>query len=177
MRFQRIVCALAIMSVAASGHPAAAMSITSTDIKDGSGIPALHIYTDCGGRNVSPQLSWDSPPAGTKGLILTMIDLDVKPALWSHWIVTGLPAAAATLPRGIAALPDGAHAVVNNFGDAAYDGPCPPRGSGVHRYQFSIWAMPTVDVAIAADAPASDVLSNLTLSAIAHASLTATVQR
>jgi Raf kinase inhibitor-like YbhB/YbcL family protein len=106
-----------------------------------------------------------------------MIDLDVKPALWSHWIVTGLPPTAATLPRGIASLPDGAHAVASNFGDAAYDGPCPPRGSGVHRYQFSIWAMPTADVAIAADAPARDVLSNLTRSAIAHASLTATAQR
>ena len=106
-----------------------------------------------------------------------MIDLDVKPALWSHWIVTGLPATVTTLSQGMTPLPAGAHAAVSNFGDAAYDGPCPPTGSGVHHYQFSIWAMPTDDVAINPDAPASDVIARLSRKAIAHASLTATVQR
>jgi Raf kinase inhibitor-like YbhB/YbcL family protein len=170
-----LAAALALIVLATS--QAAGMTISSTDIEDGSAIPALHSYPRCGGKNVSPQLSWDSPPAGTRSLVLTMIDLDVKPALWSHWIVTGLPATAATLPQGIAPLPAGAHTSVNNFGDAAYDGPCPPTGSGVHHYQFTIWAMPTNDVAIGPDAPARDVIADLARKAIAHAAFTATVQR
>jgi hypothetical protein len=37
--------------------------------------------------------------------------------------------------------------------------------------------MPTADVAIAADASAKDILAKLSDSALAHASLTASVQR
>jgi hypothetical protein len=157
--------------------PAGAMTLASTDIKDGGTIPAAHAYTRCGGQNISPALSWSGQPAAAKSLVLTVIDIDVEPALWSHWIVTGLPVTATALPRGVSALPAGAHAVASNFGDAAYDGPCPPAGSGAHHYQFTIWAMPTVDITIAADASAKDVLAKMSEQAINHASLTAAFER
>jgi Raf kinase inhibitor-like YbhB/YbcL family protein len=160
-----------------AGRGAAAMTLTSSDIRPNGPIPAAQIYPRCGGQNVSPQLSWSGAPARTKSLVLTMIDLDVRPALWSHWIVVDLPPSASGLARGVKQLPGGAAAVAGNFGDAAYDGPCPPNGTGVHRYQFTIWAVPTATTVIAPDAKASDIGPRLSRSALDKASLTGWVKR
>ncbi len=157
--------------------PASAMELTSRNLNPNAPMPARHIYPRCGGQNISPDLSWSGAPKAAKSLVLTMIDEDVKPAQWSHWIVVGLPPATTALPQGLRVLPAGAHAVAGNFGDAAYDGPCPPAGSGVHHYRFTIWALPTASVAIAPDAKASEVAAKLSRMAIDHASLVVTAQR
>ena len=157
--------------------PAAAMDISSPDVKPNAPIAPAQIYPRCGGQNVSPALAWSPPPAGTVSLALTVIDIDAKPSVWSHWIVVGLPPATTSLPRGVTALPAGARAVAANFGDAGYDGPCPPAGSGVHHYQFTIWAMPSATVSIGADVPANEVLSMLQRTSLAHATLVGTAQR
>lgn len=162
------------LSLACAG-PALALTLTSADVKPGAPMAAAHIYPRCGGQNISPELAWSGAPAGTRSFVLTMIDLDVKPALWSHWIVADLAPSTTGLPRGVKALPAGAHAVASNFGEAAYDGPCPPAGSGVHRYEFDIWAMPAAATAIAADQNAGQLMSRLKAAALGHASLTATV--
>jgi Raf kinase inhibitor-like YbhB/YbcL family protein len=167
---------LAFAIILAGASPAVAMRLTSQDIMPEGVIPPAHIYVRCGGGNLSPELTWSRPPAAAKSLVLTMIDMDVKPALWSHWIVVGLPPVAAKLPRGgLETLPTGAHAVASNFGEAAYDGPCPPPGSGVHRYQFTVWAMPTPDFAVAPDENAVALIARLQAAAIDHASLIGTV--
>ena len=153
------------------------MTLTSTDLAPGAAMAAAQIYPRCGGRNVSPQLAWTKPPYGTRSLVLTMIDLDVQPSLWSHWIVVDLPLGVTGLPRGVKVLPGKARAIAGNFGDAAYDGPCPPSGTGVHRYQFTIWAMPAESTTIAADAPASEIAPMLSRTALAKGSLTGTAKR
>jgi Raf kinase inhibitor-like YbhB/YbcL family protein len=159
-----------------SGHAFAAMTLTSTDIVSGDPVPSAHIYPRCGGRNISPQLSWSGAPSATKSLVLTMIDLDVKPSQWSHWIVVDLPASVESISQGAESLPGHARAVVSNFGDSAYDGPCPPKGTGVHHYQFTIWALPTTTISIAADEKATNVTAFLSQRALDRASLTALVQ-
>jgi Raf kinase inhibitor-like YbhB/YbcL family protein len=153
------------------------MEVSSVDIAPGAKISAAQIYPRCGGQNISPALSWSGAPAGAKSLVLTMIDTDVKPAQWSHWIVVDLPASATGLARGTARLPSGARAIASNFGDASYDGPCPPNGTGVHHYRFTIWAMPAAKTQIAGDAKASEVADRLAKTALASASLTGWVQR
>jgi phosphatidylethanolamine-binding protein (PEBP) family uncharacterized protein len=83
------------------GGPAyAAMTLTSSDIVPGTAINSTHIYPRCGGRNLSPQLSWGGAPQATKSFVLTMVDLGVQPAQWSHWIVVDLPADAHSLATG-----------------------------------------------------------------------------
>jgi len=159
----------------ASAGPALALTLSSHDLTAGAPIAAAHIYPRCGGQNVSPELSWTGAPAGTRSFVLTMIDLDVKPALWSHWIVADLPPASTGLAAGAKALPAGAHAVASNFGEAAYDGPCPPAGSGVHRYELTIWAMPGASTAIAPDQNAAQLMARLKAAALARASLVGTV--
>jgi Raf kinase inhibitor-like YbhB/YbcL family protein len=169
---------LACLSLLLSAAPAmAALSLTSTDIRPGAEIPAAQIYPRCGGQNVSPQLSWSGAPAGTKSFVLTMIDISVKPAQWSHWVVVDLPPEVASLARGIKALPGNAKAVVSNFGDAYYDGPCPPKGTGMHEYRLTIWALPLATTDIAADTVAADLASKLSRLSLDHASLTGFVTR
>jgi hypothetical protein len=164
------------MALTALTGPALAMTLTSSDIRPNGRIAQVQIYTRCGGQNVSPEISWSGAPPGTRSLVLTMIDLDAKPAQWSHWIVVDLPPTATALPRGVKTLPGKAHAVVGDFGDAAYDGPCPPKGSGLHRYVFTIWAMPTPATTIAPNAEADTIGPSLAARAIGSASFTGVVK-
>lgn len=158
------------------GPVLAAMSLTSADVAPGEAIPTMHIYSRCGGANVSPQLSWSNAPSAAKSLVLTMIDVDVKPSQWSHWILVDLPADTTSIPRGATSLPGRTRSIVTNFGDTGYAGPCPPKGTGVHHYQFTIWALPTASVSFAADEKATDVFAYLSQRALDSATLTAFVQ-
>lgn len=169
--------AIAVALCSLLANPAAAFEISSSDIAPGAEIAAAQIYPRCGGQNVSPALSWSGVPTGAKSLVLTMIDTDVKPAGWSHWIVVDLSPATTTMARGATTLPGDAKAIASNFGDAFYDGPCPPTDTGVHHYHFTLWAMPTEKTTIAANAPASAVSAMLAKSALASASLTGWVKR
>lgn len=53
----------------ASAPAYATMSLTSTDLVAGYPIPNAQIYPRCGGRNISPQLSWTGAPAGTRRIL------------------------------------------------------------------------------------------------------------
>jgi Raf kinase inhibitor-like YbhB/YbcL family protein len=158
-----------------TGTSWAAMSLTSVDLAPGVAIPIAHIYPRCGGENISPALSWSGAPSGTRSFVLTMIDIDVKPDKWSHWVVVDLPATVTLLPRGATMLPGGARAIVSNFGDAAYAGPCPPKGTGVHHYEFTIWAMPILKVSLVDDEKATTLTELLSKRALDHASLVGVV--
>jgi Raf kinase inhibitor-like YbhB/YbcL family protein len=138
----RIICFAALAALLS--QPAAALELRSSDIKEGQPMPIAHNYPRCGGKNISPALSWSEVPKGAKSLVLTMIDTAVKqrPGGWSHWVVLDLPAKDGSFTHGHALLPPGAHALASDFGDTTYDGPCPPAGTGVHTYEFTIWALP-----------------------------------
>ena len=152
---------------------ARAMTLASPDIRDGAAIAKTYIYTRCGGGNASPALSWSAAPKGTRSFAVTVIDLSVKPSAWSHWIVVNLPAGTTSLARGVSALPAGAQMVQSNFGEARYDGPCPPEGSGVHRYQFKVLALRSAAPSLAPDEHASSVMSKLRDAALDSASIVA----
>jgi Raf kinase inhibitor-like YbhB/YbcL family protein len=168
----RAVLLLAMLS----NSTLAGMTLSSTDLAPGHAIPSAQIYPRCGGQNISPQLSWSGAPTATKSYVLTMIDIDVKPWQWSHWIVVQLPPEVHVLARGVTDLPGEAQAIVSNFGDAAYAGPCPPKGTGKHHYEFTLWAMPTFAVSVRQDEPATEVTAELAQHALDRVSLTAWVQ-
>jgi hypothetical protein len=167
---------LATVLTAIGGPALAAMTLTSADIRPDGPIALQQVYTRCGGQNVSPEVVWSNAPPGTKSLVLTMIDLDVKPHQWSHWIVVDLPPTAGAIPHGATTLPGKAHAVANNHGVVGYAGPCPPKGSGVHHYRFTIWAMPTPAMTIAPDAQADTIAPSLARQAIGSASFVGMVK-
>jgi Raf kinase inhibitor-like YbhB/YbcL family protein len=98
-------------------------------------------YT-CDGRDISPPLSWDEPPAATQSLVLICDDPDAPRQTWVHWVVYNLPAQIRSLPENLSPgnpLPEGGLQGINDFGKIAYGGPCPPRGT--HRYFFKLYAL------------------------------------
>jgi Raf kinase inhibitor-like YbhB/YbcL family protein len=112
------------------------MKLKSKDFADNSSIPAE--FT-CNGRNVSPQLSWEDVPQGTKSFALSVTDPDAPGGTWIHWLVYNISKELKEIERG--GLPEGAKEAENDFGRKAYGGPCPP--SGTHRYIFTIYALDT----------------------------------
>ena len=116
--------------------------ITSTAFKDGERIPDR--FT-CKGPDVSPELTWTTPPAGAKELVLIMDDPDAPIGTWTHWIIYNLPPETTGLPENVAkdtSLPSqsGARQGVTDFRRTGYGGPCPPPGKP-HRYFFKLYAL------------------------------------
>ena len=117
-----------------------AFGIKSAAFSNGGEIPRK--YT-CSGENVSPALSWTGLPPKAHALALIADDPDAPGGTWTHWILWNLPAAAMSLPDGVAAsesLDDGARQGRNDFGRIGYGGPCPPAGRP-HRYYFRLYAL------------------------------------
>jgi Raf kinase inhibitor-like YbhB/YbcL family protein len=81
---------------------------------------------------MSPPLRWTAPPRSTRSFSITVVDLDANGFV--HWRARGIPAAARGLPAGGHPPLEG----TNTFGRSGYSGPCPPPGSGAHRYVFTL---------------------------------------
>ena len=117
-------------------------SLTSTAFTQGRPIPAL--YT-CEGKDSSPPLAWNEPPAGTKSFALISDDPDAPGKMWVHWVIWNVPPSARQLPEAVPAtetLSDGSRQGMTDFGRVGYGGPCPP--SGTHRYLFKLYALDLV---------------------------------
>jgi Raf kinase inhibitor-like YbhB/YbcL family protein len=93
----------------------------------------------CAGQNVSPPLTWSDVPEGATELRLSLTDPDAPSGTFTHWLVTGIDPSASDVGQGM--VPTGGTEERNSFGDAAYGGPCPPRGDQPHRYVFRVEAL------------------------------------
>jgi Raf kinase inhibitor-like YbhB/YbcL family protein len=116
------------------------MELKSSAFQNGGEIPRK--FT-CDANDISPLLSWDKAPTGTKAFALIADDPDAPVGTWVHWVIYDLPAETKELTEGKAtteALPDGAKQGINDFKKVGYGGPCPPRGSA-HRYFFKLYAL------------------------------------
>ncbi|HHT9133494.1 MAG TPA: YbhB/YbcL family Raf kinase inhibitor-like protein [Candidatus Avalokitesvara rifleensis] len=99
-------------------------------------------YT-CDGPDVSPPLSWNDPPKGTKSFTIICDDPDAPGGTWVHWVLYDLPPDASGLPEDVPktkTLDNGAKQGTNDFRSIGYGGPCPPRGPA-HRYFFKLYAL------------------------------------
>jgi Raf kinase inhibitor-like YbhB/YbcL family protein len=130
-------------TIEATATPAApagpvAMSITSPAFASGEEIPFR--YT-CDGANILPPLEFANLPEGTVTLAVVIDDPDAPGGTFDHWVRFNIP-----LGDG---LDEGASSVrdvglfgtfgLNDFGSAAYGGPCPPDGQ--HLYFFKLFAI------------------------------------
>ena len=111
--------------------------LSTTAFAPDAAIPAN--YT-CDGANISPTLSWQGEPAGTKSFALIAEDPDAPNGAVIHWVVYDIPATVHELPN---TLPDGIRQGKNSMGRNAYNGPCPPPGNP-HRYYFKLYALDKV---------------------------------
>lgn len=125
-------------------------SLKSAVLAEGVPLPVRYSFNGfgCTGQNISPPLVWSSAPKGTKSFAITLHDPDAPTGGgWWHWLMVNIPASANSLPEGAGnpggALPVGAVMGRNDFGTVHYGGPCPPAAQGMHRYQFTVWALGT----------------------------------
>src|SRR6266496_874699 len=112
------------------------LEITSNAFANGQSIPVKY---SCKGNNISPDLAWNEPPAGTESFALIVDDPDAPMGTWVHWVLYNLPPNTRSLPENTNS--NGMSAGKNSSGNMHYDGPCPP--SGTHRYYFKLYALDT----------------------------------
>jgi len=125
---------------ARSGGNNVSLTISSSSFPNGGEIPKK--FT-CDGADVSPQLSWNESPAGTKSFALLADDPDAPVGNWNHWVLWNLPPETRSLAEGLsksARLPGGSQEGMNDFRKTGYNGPCPPPGKP-HRYYFKLFAL------------------------------------
>jgi Raf kinase inhibitor-like YbhB/YbcL family protein len=113
------------------------LTLTSPAFASGATIPRRN---GCQGEDLSPPLEWSGAPPGTVAFALTVDDRDAHGFV--HWVVADLPGSTARLSEGMPASgpvapPQGR----NDFGRIGWGGPCPPPGSGDHRYVFTLFAL------------------------------------
>src|SRR5205823_9556285 len=119
------------------------MDLKSSAFQSGAEIPRK--YT-CDANDVSPSLSWDKAPAGTKAFALIADDPDAPVGTWVHWVLFDLPPGTTELAEDTPKsqhLPGGAKQGLNDFRRLGYGGPCPPPGKP-HRYFFKLYALDTL---------------------------------
>jgi Raf kinase inhibitor-like YbhB/YbcL family protein len=112
------------------------MQLSSPAFKDGESIPPQY---SCKGDNINPPLTILNTPENAKSLALIMHDPDAPVGDYLHWIVWDIRPS--TQAIGASSVPVGAVQGPNDSNKNQYTGPCPPKGTGTHRYIFELYAL------------------------------------
>ncbi|OEE58449.1 kinase inhibitor [Enterovibrio norvegicus FF-162] len=163
--------------IAAVSFGSQALTLTSQDIQEGTRMAETFAVQGfgCTGDNLSPQLSWKDAPKGTKSFAITAYDPDAPTGSgWWHWVALDIPSSQQSVERGISGKLKDAREMGNDYGAIGFGGACPPKGHGMHRYQFTLWALPTEKLELP-DNPSNALIGYmLNASALDKATLTAT---
>ena len=118
--------------------------VSSTAFASGKPIPRRHSGD---GEDLSPPLSWSGVPSSAKELALIVDDPDAPtPEPWVHWVIYKIPVRTEGFAEGVPPVahpgyPPTALQGKNSWGSFGYRGPAPPKGHGVHRYFFKLYAL------------------------------------
>lgn len=150
MKFKSLFLVIFFVSCSLNqAYSRGSFKISSGDILPNSVISKRHVFNGfgCDGENISPQISWQNPPAGTKSFAITVYDPDAPTGSgWWHWLVVNIPANYKKLPDNFGKenkfFIDGKMLQIrNDFGIYNFGGPCPPKGDKAHNYIFTIYAL------------------------------------
>jgi Raf kinase inhibitor-like YbhB/YbcL family protein len=115
------------------------MQLTSPAFQDGSSLP---IDYTCKGRGVSPPLTIRDVPQSAKSLVIVMHDPDaVGGKDFLHWSLWNISPDTADIAEN--SMPLGAAIGTNDYPGITYGPACPPKGTGLHRYTFDLYALDT----------------------------------
>ena len=131
------------------------MKLTSSAFENNQYIPFKYA---CDGANINPPLSIAGVPEGTESLVLIVDDPDAPSGDWVHWTIFNIPPNAKEIKEGGGA-PAGSIESKTNFRNTGYGGPCPP--SGIHHYQFKLYALDSV-LNLDASADKKDIEKSMT---------------
>lgn len=152
------------------------MRLESASFRDGEPIPAEHSRD---GFDAHPALSWSGAPKGTASFALICDDPDAPRGRWVHWVLYDVPGSVSELRPGVAKSgrhPAGGVHGRNDFGDLGWGGPAPPRGHGLHHYEFRLYALDT-KLGLPEGAGKNDVEAAMKGHVLGEAKLTGTYRR
>lgn len=111
------------------------LTITSDAFGHHESIPDRHTSN---GEDVSPAVSWEGVPDGTRSFAVVVHDPDA-PLVdgFTHWVAYGIDETAKGIPEGGGDETNG----TNSMGKLGYNGPAPPPGHGTHHYYFWVYAL------------------------------------
>jgi Raf kinase inhibitor-like YbhB/YbcL family protein len=133
---------LCLLGVGGGNANAANLTITSPAFANGAPIPVQFACREVGGQEIPPPLAWSAPGGEGSGLALVMDDPDARGGVFVHWIVFGMRPGPGSSAAG-QAQPGYGMLQPNGNGDRAYRGPCPPAGTGMHHYRFTLYQVPS----------------------------------
>lgn len=110
------------------------LTVTTPAFLPGQKIPVE--YT-CDGKDVNPEITWSGAPAAAKSFLLIVDDPDAPVGTFTHWVIFDMPAPMNAIPEAAAGI---GTLGKNDFGNAKWNGPCPPKGKE-HRYFFKLFAL------------------------------------
>ena len=152
------------------------LELRSDAVQDGRPIPKK--YTG-DGDDISPPLEWSGAPEGTKTFALIVDDPDAPRSSWTHWVLFNIPATCTALPEGVyteRVVLGSAKQGENDFGNFGNGGPAPPRGHGVHRYFFRLYAL-SDELALEPGVHKAEVMDAMHPLILAEAQLVGTYER
>lgn len=149
-------------------------AVHSSAFTDGGVIPRRYTRD---GDNLSPPLEWSDAPRGVRSFALICEDPDAPSGTFHHWAMCNIAPEQNSLPEGVDAAAAGCDFAQNDFGNAAYDGPQPPRGHGVHHYHFKVVALDTDQIDISSVDDVDEFWRAVQPHVIAQAETVGTYQR
>ena len=180
MRNARLLVAIgaAVATFGCRGEaPAAGGGMTLALPAVAAGLPIPTRFT-CDGANLSPAVQWRDVPAATRSLALVVDDPDAPGGTFAHWGVFNLDAPGGQLPEGAGNDASSRFRQArNDFGQAGYGGPCPPRGNGAHHYRFRLFALDSPTLAAGSAVRVGDLEPAMDGHVLASALVTATYER
>lgn len=143
----KVLCIAVVLLFAASVGFGQTFTLKSADIGGQATNQQVANTFGCTGANISPELNWENPPAGTKSFAVTIYDPDAPTGSgWWHWLIFDIPGSAKELVSNAGNVmmnmaPKGAIQSMTDFGSTGYGGPCPPQGDKAHQYLITVYAL------------------------------------
>lgn len=156
------------------------MRISSSAFPDGKPIPTKYAHPGVtGGKDISIPLAWADVPSEAQSLALSIVDPHPVANNWVHWLAINIPVTAVSVPEGASRnrMPAGSRELYNTYGTLGYGGPEPPKGSGPHPYQVTLYALSVEKLDIPANSSLASFRNAVEGSIIASARVTGIFER
>ena len=150
------------------------MRLSSDAFPDGGAIPRR--FT-CDGDDISPPLAWTDVPMAARSLTLLCDDPDAPAGVWRHWAIYDIAPASTGLGEGAGDARADFKQGINDFRRPCYNGPCPPRGHGLHHYHFRLLALSVASLTLRDEPTCRDVEREARKHLLSEATLVGVYQR
>ena len=150
------------------------LTLVSPAFADGDAIPPKYTRIH---ENLFPPLKWSGVPDGTRSFALVVEDADAPSGIFRHCGIFNIRPTLKGLPESVDTVPGQAPRFSeNDFGNARYDGPQPPKDHGVHHYHFRLAALDVPNLSVPSSAGAGLMWNAARKYILAQATLTGTFE-